>query len=69
MGYQPNIVSKGDIIEINATQFVSKTDVNYTPGHKLLILQLLEPKHIKTGKVVKSEAKDSRIFKFPHDTK
>ena len=38
MGYQPNVVSKGDIVEINGSLFECKNDFNKLKGDKKLKL-------------------------------
>ena len=39
MGYQPNVVSKGDVVEINGALFVAKNDFNRLKGGSKLKLE------------------------------
>lgn len=42
MGYQPNVVSKNDIVVINGTRFRVKYDFNKAAGDKYLLLKIEE---------------------------
>lgn len=42
MGYQPNVVSKNDIVVINGTRFRVRYDFNKEKGDKFLLLKFEE---------------------------
>lgn len=61
MGYQPNVVSKGDIVEINGALFECRNDFNKLKGDiklKLVYIgDVVEKKHYKaTIREVKQKA-------------
>lgn len=55
MGYQPNVISKRDIVEINGVLFECQNDFNRLNGDKKLKLKYIgdtpERKHFE-GKVI-----------------
>ena len=49
MGYQPNVVNKGDFVEINGTAFIVKKDFNKLKHNKLILypIRYNNPQYLK----------------------
>lgn len=62
MSYQPNVVSKGDIIEINGALFECKTDFNKLRDNKLKLVYVGEMMTKKYYKGIIRERND-KLYK------
>lgn len=55
MGYQPNVVNKGDYVEINGATFIAKKDFNRLRDNKLVLIPVED---VKPRYYVANEGKD-----------
>lgn len=55
MGYQPNVVNKGDYVEINGVTFIAKKDFNRLRDAKLVLIPV---EYEKPRYYVANEGKD-----------